>query len=204
MIACDARSDDLDEERPQDHALVTGANKGIGLETVRRLLDAGFISEAGLACRRPVGTGSGTGSRREPLTMNASTDTAATFGSPAPVLSYSPVVLSVPGRHVDLQVRVSAPATGTGLPVILLSHGHGGSNNLSSLNGYAPIANLWAAAGFAVIQPMWVPKTYATRRYSRITPPARSRRWTRNRSRSATLSGSGRSGAAWRRVRWGR
>ncbi|MFI2207746.1 alpha/beta hydrolase family protein [Streptomyces sp. NPDC020192] len=85
--------------------------------------------------------------------MTASTDTAATFGSPAPVLSYSPVVLSVPGRPVDLQVRVSAPATGTGLPVILLSHGHGGSNNLSSLNGYAPIANLWAAAGFVVIQP---------------------------------------------------
>ena len=40
---------------------------------------------------------------------------------------------------------------GSGLPVILLSHGHGPSNNLSSLNGYAPLANLWAAHGFAVI-----------------------------------------------------
>ncbi|MFF9363785.1 alpha/beta hydrolase family protein [Streptomyces griseoluteus] len=85
--------------------------------------------------------------------MTASPGSAAAAGSPAPVLSYSPVVLSVPGRPVDLQVRVSAPATGTGLPLILLSHGHGGSNNLSSLNGYAPIANLWAAAGFVVIQP---------------------------------------------------
>ncbi|MFI0513260.1 alpha/beta hydrolase family protein [Streptomyces sp. WSLK1-5] len=84
--------------------------------------------------------------------MSASTDTAA-LAPPAPVLSYSPVVLSVPGRPVDLAVRVSAPATGTGLPVILLSHGHGGSNNLSSLNGYAPLANLWAAAGFVVVQP---------------------------------------------------
>src|SRR5271165_4804740 len=27
---------------------------------------------------------------------------------------------------------------------------------------------------------LWMPKTYATRRYSWITPPARSRRWTRN------------------------
>jgi predicted dienelactone hydrolase len=70
-----------------------------------------------------------------------------------PVLSYSPLTLSVPGRPVDLQVRVSAPATGTALPVIVLSHGHGATNNLSSLNGYAPIANLWAAAGFVVIQP---------------------------------------------------
>ncbi|MEV6583904.1 chlorophyllase [Streptomyces sp. NPDC051582] len=81
------------------------------------------------------------------------TDTDTGFGAPAPVLSYSPVVLSVPGRPVDLQVRVTAPVTGTGLPVILLSHGHGGSNNLSSLNGYAPLANLWAAAGFVVVQP---------------------------------------------------
>src|SRR4051812_4173675 len=70
-----------------------------------------------------------------------------------PVISYSPVVLSVPGRPVDLEVRVSAPATGTDLPVILLSHGHGFANNLSSLNGYAPIANHWAALGFVVVQP---------------------------------------------------
>ncbi|MFB6719005.1 alpha/beta hydrolase family protein [Kribbella sp. NPDC056345] len=69
------------------------------------------------------------------------------------VLSYSPVILSVPGRPVDLQVRVSAPATGTDLPVILLSHGHGFANNLSSLNGYAPLANDWAARGFVVVQP---------------------------------------------------
>ncbi|KAB1139449.1 chlorophyllase [Streptomyces luteolifulvus] len=85
--------------------------------------------------------------------MSTSTATADTFGSPAPVLSFSPVVLAVPGRPVDLQARVSAPATGTGLPVILLSHGHGPSNNLSSLNGYAPLANFWAAHGFVVVQP---------------------------------------------------
>jgi predicted dienelactone hydrolase len=54
---------------------------------------------------------------------------------------------------VGLQVRVSAPVTGSELPVILLSHGHGNSNNLSSLNGYAPLADFWAAHGFVVIQP---------------------------------------------------
>ncbi|WP_407285057.1 alpha/beta hydrolase family protein [Streptomyces sp. BP-8] len=86
--------------------------------------------------------------------MSTSTATSAdALGTPVPVLSFSPVVLSVPGRPVDLQVRVSVPATGTGLPVILLSHGHGPSNNLSSLNGYAPLANFWAAHGFAVVQP---------------------------------------------------
>ncbi|MET9097455.1 alpha/beta hydrolase family protein [Streptomyces antibioticus] len=73
--------------------------------------------------------------------------------TPVPVLSYSPVVLPVPGRPVDLQVRVTAPETGTGLPVLLLSHGHGPSNHLSSLDGYAPLAQRWAALGFVVVQP---------------------------------------------------
>ncbi len=73
--------------------------------------------------------------------------------TPTPVVSVSPVVLSAPGRAVDLQVRVSAPVTGRDLPIILLSHGHGNSNNLSSLNGYGPLANFYAAHGFVVIQP---------------------------------------------------
>ncbi|MGW7290554.1 alpha/beta hydrolase family protein [Streptomyces sp. NPDC054847] len=85
--------------------------------------------------------------------MSTSTTSTDTTSTPAPVLSYSPVVLTVPGRPVDLHVRVSAPATGTGLPVLLLSHGHGPSHHLSSLNGYAPLANFWAAHGFTVIQP---------------------------------------------------
>ncbi|WP_326808214.1 chlorophyllase [Streptomyces sp. NBC_01775] len=85
--------------------------------------------------------------------MSEPTHPAGTSSSPAPVLSVSPVVLSAPGRAVDLEVRVSAPMTGSDLPVILLSHGQGYSNNLSSLNGYGPLANYWAAHGFVVIQP---------------------------------------------------
>ncbi|MFI7124757.1 alpha/beta hydrolase family protein [Nonomuraea sp. NPDC050153] len=81
--------------------------------------------------------------------MNAS----IALAPPVAVLSFGPVVLTVPGRPVDLQLRVTVPAAGTGLPVILLSHGHGPSNNLSSLNGYAPLVHLWAELGFAVIQP---------------------------------------------------
>lgn len=72
---------------------------------------------------------------------------------PTPVLSVSPIVLPAPDRAVDLQVRVSAPVAGTALPIILLSHGLGPSHHLSSLNGYAPLVNFWAAQGFAVIQP---------------------------------------------------
>ncbi|QKV90741.1 chlorophyllase [Streptomyces sp. NA02950] len=85
--------------------------------------------------------------------MSAPTHPGGTFRSPTPVLSVSPVVLPAPGRAVDLKVRVSAPVTGDDLPIILLSHGQGPSNNLSSLNGYAPLANFWAAHGFVVIQP---------------------------------------------------
>lgn len=78
---------------------------------------------------------------------------AIPVSAPTPVVSVSPIVLPAPGRAVDLQVRVSAPTTGHDLPIILLSHGHGSSNYLSSLNGYGPLAHFWAAHGFVVIQP---------------------------------------------------
>jgi predicted alpha/beta-hydrolase family hydrolase len=73
--------------------------------------------------------------------------------APTPVISVAPVVLPAPGRPVDLQVRISAPTAGAGLPVILLSHGGGVSNYLSSLLGFGPLVDFWAARGFAVIQP---------------------------------------------------
>jgi pimeloyl-ACP methyl ester carboxylesterase len=85
--------------------------------------------------------------------MSEPTSAAGPAGAPVPVLSVAAVVLPAPGRAVDLQVRVSAPGTGSELPVILLSHGHGNSNSLSSLNGYGPLANFYAAHGFVVIQP---------------------------------------------------
>ncbi|GAA2502376.1 alpha/beta hydrolase family protein [Winogradskya humida] len=69
------------------------------------------------------------------------------------IFSVSPIVLAAPGRAVELQVKVTAPTTGERLPIILVSHGHGASNNLSSLNGYAPLVTLLAEQGFAVIQP---------------------------------------------------
>ena len=85
--------------------------------------------------------------------------------SPTPVASVSPVVLAAPSRAVDLQIRVSAPTTGRDLPIILLSHGQGGSNHLSSLNGYGPLVNFWAAHGFIVIQP-----THLSSRTLRLSP----------------------------------
>lgn len=83
--------------------------------------------------------------------MTATLD--ATASVPTAVLSISPVVLPTADRAVDLQLRISTPVSGTDLPIILLSHGQGPSNNLSSLNGYGPLVNDWAARGFVVIQP---------------------------------------------------
>ena len=71
----------------------------------------------------------------------------------SPVLSLAPVTLPVPDRAVDLQLRISAPVSGSDLPVVLLSHGHGPSNFLSSLYGYGPLGNFLAAHGFVVVQP---------------------------------------------------
>ena len=72
---------------------------------------------------------------------------------PKPIISFSPVVLPAPGRLADLQLRVTVPSTGGPFPIILLSHGQGRSNSLSSLEGYAPLYEFWAAHGFAVLQP---------------------------------------------------
>ncbi|MFI8813176.1 MULTISPECIES: alpha/beta hydrolase family protein [unclassified Streptomyces] len=76
----------------------------------------------------------------------AATDVAIT--APAPIVSVKPVVLEAPGRREGLRVRVSAPTIGSELPIIVFSHGFG-----SSLNGYGPLADFWAAHGFVVIQP---------------------------------------------------
>ncbi|HVI46826.1 MAG TPA: alpha/beta fold hydrolase [Chitinophaga sp.] len=68
-----------------------------------------------------------------------------------PVISVSPVVLSAPYRGEDLKIRISAPVIGNDLPVIVFAHGYG-----SSLDGYAPLVNFWAAHGFVVIQPTFL------------------------------------------------
>lgn len=70
---------------------------------------------------------------------------------PTAVCSQSPIILSAPGREHQLQVRVSAPLTGSNLPVIIFSHGFG-----SSMDAYAPLVNYWAANGFIVVQPTFL------------------------------------------------
>lgn len=82
----------------------------------------------------------------------AATDVVASLetvlGAAATVLSAAPVVLDSPGREVPLEARVTAPIVGDNLPVLLFSHGNGWS-----LDGYAPLASVWASHGFIVVQP---------------------------------------------------
>lgn len=68
-----------------------------------------------------------------------------------PVISVEPVVLPAPERGHDLQVRVSAPTVGTGLPVIVFAHGFG-----ESMSGYDPLVDYWASNGFVVVQPTFL------------------------------------------------
>lgn len=69
-----------------------------------------------------------------------------------PIVQYSPIVFQIPGREAPLEARVTMPATGDKLPIILLSHGHGASNFLSSIRGYGPLVDFYGAHGFVVIQ----------------------------------------------------
>ena len=70
------------------------------------------------------------------------------IGAGAPVVSVAPIELSAPDRPVPLVVRVSAPAAGSNLPIVVFSHGNGWN-----LDGYAPLTAFWASRGFVVIQP---------------------------------------------------
>lgn len=67
--------------------------------------------------------------------------------------SISPITLTIEGRETQLELRITLPLSGDGIPVILLSHGHGPSSYLPSKDGYAPLVNYYAEQGFAVIQP---------------------------------------------------
>ncbi|MDV6167527.1 alpha/beta fold hydrolase [Flavobacterium sp. DG1-102-2] len=70
------------------------------------------------------------------------------FGVTSPVISVAPILFPASEeRGEDLEVRISAPATGDKLPIILFAHGYG-----KSLDGYAPLVNYWAAHGFVVVQ----------------------------------------------------
>ncbi len=81
--------------------------------------------------------------------MSTTLDSLDTIvGASTPVVSVAPVALESPGRRHDLHVRVSAPVTGTDLPIVLFSHGNGWS-----LDGYAPLTAFWASHGFVVVQP---------------------------------------------------
>ncbi len=75
---------------------------------------------------------------------------------PAPeatlTVAYTPIRLPMDGRP-PLELRLTAPAAGGDLPIVLLSHGFGPSNYIPSKDGYAPLAQFWAERGFAVIQP---------------------------------------------------
>jgi pimeloyl-ACP methyl ester carboxylesterase len=64
------------------------------------------------------------------------------------IITVAPIIIPSEGRGADLQVRVSAPFEGEGLPVLIFSHGNG-----QSLHAYGPLTNYWASKGFVVIQP---------------------------------------------------
>lgn len=87
--------------------------------------------------------------------MNNLIDKARSIPVPEPTLtvSFSPVVLSATGRETPLELRITTPATGDDLPIILLSHGDGPSLYLPSKDGYGPLVGFYAERGFAVIQP---------------------------------------------------
>jgi predicted dienelactone hydrolase len=64
------------------------------------------------------------------------------------IASWSDVRLDGGAVRGPIELRVTAPVAGRGLPLLLFSHG-----NFLSKDDYAPLATRWAAAGFVVVQP---------------------------------------------------
>ncbi|WP_323771689.1 dienelactone hydrolase [Antarctobacter sp.] len=83
---------------------------------------------------------------------------------PEITIAYAPIHLPMSGRQ-PLELRLTAPAAGRDLPIVILSHGFGPSNYISSKDGYAPLAQFWAERGLAVIQP-----THASSRVGGLDP----------------------------------
>ncbi|AWB92474.1 alpha/beta hydrolase family protein [Aeromicrobium chenweiae] len=85
--------------------------------------------------------------------MTTTTPAPTGLATPRPIISAKPVALAAPhrGEAEELHVRISAPATGSDLPVIVFAHGFG-----SSLEAYGPLTDYWAAHGFVVVQPTFL------------------------------------------------
>lgn len=68
--------------------------------------------------------------------------------SGAQFMSVSPILVEAPDRLMDMELRVSAPLVGENLPIILISHGVGRANLLSSYRGYDLLIEHFAPNGF--------------------------------------------------------
>jgi predicted dienelactone hydrolase len=62
-------------------------------------------------------------------------------GDTGTAVSISPITLDAPGWGLPLELRITGPAMGDALPIVLLSHGHGPSNYIPSKYGYGLVVN---------------------------------------------------------------
>ncbi|APO72718.1 hydrolase-like protein (plasmid) [Rhizobium gallicum] len=81
--------------------------------------------------------------------MNNLIDLAKHIPTPEAILTvaYTPIRLPMVDRQ-PLELRLTAPATGGNLPIVLLSHGFGPSNYIPSKDGYAPTNPVLGGKGF--------------------------------------------------------
>jgi predicted dienelactone hydrolase len=69
-------------------------------------------------------------------------------GEPSPVGVIPTTLLHDAQRNKDVDIAVSYPTRGGPFPVIVFSHGYGGSNR-----GYEPLVAYWTSHGYVVIRP---------------------------------------------------
>ncbi len=77
--------------------------------------------------------------------------TAGAADAPATLLTVNPIVLQDKSQNKEVIIRVTAPMTGTKLPLILFAHGAAYSKD-----DYLTLPEFWAAHGYVVVQPTFI------------------------------------------------
>jgi len=84
----------------------------------------------------------------DPAKKPAAAGASPTEGDPSPVGVIPTTLLHDAQRNKDLDVSISYPTRGGPFPVIIFSHGYGGSNR-----AYEPLVANWTSRGYVVIRP---------------------------------------------------
>lgn len=117
---------------------------------IRRLTAIAVIAVIGLACASTPPQGSAAAAASDPREK----DPAFRYGQnpgPSPVGAIPDIFLTDAARNRDVKMSIDYPTRGGPHPLIVFSHGGGGTNR-----GYPGLSSHWASYGYVIVRPQHV------------------------------------------------